>query len=115
MAKREKETTSRQLSEDELIEFARDLFKGRVLSYWQMPSPPSSKELKGGFASPKEEHGISLRKETEQRRAYWKSKAEKLLSHPKSKKNDLEAAEIGTRWNKKLNEKIKERIKQTRK
>ena len=114
MAEREKETTSRQLNEDELVEYARKLFDGKILSYWQMKFPPSSKEMESGFSS-KPEGFCERRKEDNKRRSYWGDRARKLLKDPRSKRNDLEAAEIGTRWNKELNAEVRDRIKQTKK
>tara|TARA_R100000742_G_C4198304_1_gene28204 strand:+ start:204 stop:548 length:345 start_codon:yes stop_codon:yes gene_type:complete len=114
VAEREKETTSRQLTEDELVEYARKLFDGKILSYWQMKSPPSTKEMEMGF-SINTENFCEQRREDYKRRSYWKDRALKLLKDPRSKRNDLETAEIGTRWNKKLNAEVKDRIKQTKK
>ena len=114
MAEREKETTSRQLTEDELVEYACKLFNGKILSYWQMKFPPSTKEMESGFSS-KPESFCEKRREDYKRRSYWKERALKLLKDPRSKRNDLETAEIGMRWNKKLNAEVKDRIKQTKK
>ena len=114
MAEREKETTNRQLTEDELVDYACKLFDGKVLSYWQMKFPPSTKEIERDFESIKITHNVR-RKEDNKRRAFWKDRAIKLLSDPRSKRNDLETAMIGTTQSKELNAKLKDRIKQTKK
>jgi len=114
VAEREKETTSRQLNEDELVDYACKIFDGKILSYWQMKFPPSTKEMEKGFENSQQGYS-ERRKEDNKRRAYWGDRARKLLKDPRSKRNDLETAEIGTRRDKKLNAEVRDRIKQTKK
>jgi len=109
VVEREKETVSGQLNEDELVQYACDLFDGEKISYWQMKSPPRESEILKGFEGNND--FSDQRAESYKRKEYWSERAKHLLKDPRSKRNDLEVAEIGTRHKPELNAQLKVRLK----
>ena len=113
MVEREKETVNGQLNEDELVQYACDLFDGEKISYWQMKSPPRESEILKGFEG--NNYFSDQRAESHKRKKYWSERAKQLLKDPMSKRNDLETAKIGTRHEPELNAQLRARMKVTKK
>ena len=100
----------------QLVDKTVQLFDGRRVEWWQIKSPPSEERLAdfSDIGKPRTSHAVD-RREDYQKRKYWEARARRLLADPRSRKNDLETAEIGTRKNPKLNAQLRERIKVSKK
>ena len=100
----------------QLVDKTVQLFDGRRVEWWQIKSPPSEERLAdfSDIEKPQTSHAAE-RREDYQKRKYWEARARRLLADPRSRKNDLETAERGTRKNPELNAQLRERIKVTKK
>ena len=110
MAESEKERVK------QLVDKAVELLDGRRIEWWQIKNPPSEERLAdfSDIEKPRTSYSAE-RREDYQRRKYWEARARRLLADPRSRKNDLETAERGTRKNPELNAQLRERIKVTKK
>ena len=100
----------------QLVDKTVELFDGRRVEWWQLKNPPSEERLAefSDIEKPRTSHAAE-RREDYQRRKYWEARARRLLADPRSRKNDLETAERGTRKNPELNAQLGERIRVTKK
>jgi len=108
------------MSEDELVEFACQLFEGKVVPYWKLQSPQPLKVIESSFTNPtalSEKEVASRKAEREEREAreWWQARAKRLVADHRTKFADLATAEVGTRHDPALNKRVKERMKATKK
>ena len=109
MVEREEETAG--LSE--VTKLALAVFGGEVVPLWKIKDNPKWKGVGGEPSGKQHSEQHKLRVREAKARDWWRSHAKKLLANHRSKKNELEAAEVATRLSDpKLNEELKVRIKQ---
>jgi len=93
------------------------LFGGKVVPLWKMKNIPDWDDFIDSWPSKNKKHSEQhkLRIEELKVREWWRNHAKKLLADHRSKKNELETAEVATRLSDpKLNKELKARIKTAR-
>ena len=108
------------MSEDELVQFACQLFEGKVVPYWKLQSPQPLKVIESSFTNPtvlSEKQVADQKAERSDREAgeWWQARAKRLVADHRTKFADLATAEVGTRHDPALNQRVKERMKVAKK
>ena len=97
----------------EVTKLALTVFGGEVVPLWKIKDNPKWKGV-GGEPSGNNQHSEQHKARVKDAKLeeWWRSHAKKLLADHRSKKNELETAEVATRLSDpKLNEELKVRIK----
>jgi len=96
----------------EATKLALTVFDGKVVPLWKIKDNPKWEGVGGEPSGKQHSKQHKLRVREAKARDWWRSHAKKLLADHRSKKNELETAEIATRLSDpKLNEELKARIK----
>ena len=114
-----KEESSSGMNEDELVEYACQLFEGKVVPYWKLQSPQPLKVIEDSFkpraVSKEEAAAVVADKKQREAREWWQSRARRLIGDHRSRFADLATAEVGTRHSPELNQQVRERMKVAKK
>lgn len=107
------------MNEDALVEFACQLFEGKVVPYWKLQSPQPLKVIEESFKprTVSKEEAASVEAATKDRKAkqWWEIRARKLIADHRSKFADLATAEVATRQDAALNRKVKDKMRVAKK
>ena len=107
------ERTEETAGLSEVTKLVLTVFDGKVVPLWKIKDNPKWKGVGGEPSGKQHSEQHKLRVREAKARDWWRSHAKKLLANHRSKKNELETAEVATRLSDpKLNEELKVRIKQ---
>lgn len=107
------------MNEDALVDFACQLFEGKVVPYWKLQSPQPLKVIEESFKPrtirKKEAASVAAAMKDRKAQQWWQERAKQLVADHRTKFADLATAEIGTRHDPALNQRVKARMKAAKK